>query len=68
EMYFRHSIDKESYLDTLHKVNEVFNSSLSVEDVLFDVKCNIGICQYPYHGENPYDLLEKVQIALEYAK
>ncbi|HFL3854733.1 TPA: EAL domain-containing protein [Clostridioides difficile] len=62
------SIDKESYLDTLHKVNEVFNSSLSVEDVLFDVKCNIGICQYPYHGENPYDLLEKVQIALEYAK
>ncbi len=28
------SIDKESYLDTLHKVNEVFNSSLSVEDVL----------------------------------
>ncbi|MFR2550420.1 MAG: hypothetical protein ACLS8D_00615 [Clostridioides difficile] len=26
------------------------------------------VCQYPYHGENPYDLLEKVQIALEYQK
>lgn len=62
------SIDKESYLDTLDKVNEVFNSSLNIDDILFDVKCNISICQYPYHGENPYELLEKAQIALGYAK
>lgn len=62
------SLDKQSYLETLKNIDELFNQSLNINNVLFDVKFNIGVCQYPYHGENPYELLEKAQIALKFAK
>ncbi|MGX9755663.1 EAL domain-containing protein [Clostridioides difficile] len=62
------SLNKESYLSVLDKIEDIFSNSLNIKDLFLDVKCNIGICQYPSHGKDAYELLEKAQIALGYVK
>ena len=35
---------------------------------MFTISVNIGICTYPVHADTPEELLERVQVALRYAK
>lgn len=50
------------------RLREVISVPVRAGNSVFTIKVNIGICTYPMHAKTPEELLERVQVALRYAK
>lgn len=50
------------------QIRQVLAVPIEAGSSKFMISVNIGICTYPMHADTPEELLERVQVALHYAK
>ncbi|WP_294623449.1 bifunctional diguanylate cyclase/phosphodiesterase [uncultured Bilophila sp.] len=54
--------------DVAGRLREVLAMPIEAGGSMFTISVNIGVCTYPVHADTPEELLERVQVALRYAK
>ncbi len=59
---------KEHPDDVAGRLREVLAMPIEAGGSMFTISVNIGVCTYPVHANTPEELLERVQVALRYAK
>ena len=50
------------------RLQELFNTPITVGNLSFPLQVRIAACMYPEHGETPGDLLDHIQSALRFSK
>lgn len=59
---------KDKREEVVNRLREVLSVPIRASNAMFTIGVNIGICTYPMHAHTPEELLERVQVALRYAK
>lgn len=62
------NINKKEDRKTLDSIKSSLGSVMIIDNAEFNLQYNVGICNYPIHGSNVSELLERSQSALSYAK
>lgn len=62
------SLSDESMEFFTERLWQMFERPVMVKSFSFPLRVRIAACQYPIHGENPSELIDRVQSALRFAK